>query len=406
MHKKIIGIMLSLVVVIPGMIYPEVTVEAMTLGDMKQELAELEKKQAENKQQQNLTQEQLNAIYGNITNINSELNQIQADMVTMSNEITKYEEEMKAKDAEMKDIINLYQISNGESAYLEYAFGAKDFTDFIYRMAITEQLVNYNKKLIQEYNDMIEANKKRKTELSNKQVTLNNKQEELQKEKAKLGEEMSKFSKESVSIEEEIRLQKEAIKVYEDLKCKDDEDITVCGRDKLPPGTAFFRPIVTGHTTSEFGSRCYTLGGRYVCDSHLALDFTASGRNVPIYSSANGRVIGITERAKCGGNMVYIHHEVNGKTYTTLYAHLRKILVQKGQTVTKDTQIGVMGGDPNTEWWDGCSTGQHVHFGMATGLYLQDYTSWSAFEAHMFNPRILVNAPARGVTFKDRLTKY
>ena len=49
------------------------------------------------------------------------------------------------------------QISNGETNYLEYIFGATDFTDFIYRVSVAEQLGEYNDRLIKEYNADIES---------------------------------------------------------------------------------------------------------------------------------------------------------------------------------------------------------------------------------------------------------
>ena len=127
---------------------------------------------------------------------------------------------------------------------------------------------------------------------------------------------------------------------------------------------------------------------------------------VPVYASAPGMVIGITRRSSCGGNMVFVIHTINGQKYTTLYAHLRSMNVSVGQVVTASTQIGIMGGNPQTEWWDKCSTGNHVHFTVATGHYLKDYYSWNTFMNHTINPRTVTNVPARGVEFTNRTTRY
>ena len=97
---------------------------------------------------------------------------------------------------------------------------------------------------------------------------------------------------------------------------------------------------------------------------------------------------------------------INGKTYTTGYLHLREFKVSVGDVVTKDTQIAVMGGNPRIEYWDKCSTGSHLHFAVSTGLYFKDYSSWSSYVAHTINPRSIVNFPSGGTTFYDRTTKY
>ena len=88
---------------------------------------------------------------------------------------------------------------------------------------------------------------------------------------------------------------------------------------------------------------------------------------------------------------------------------LRRIDVSVGQVVTQNTQIGIMGGDRNSEWWDSCSTAQHLHFGIAHGHYLKDYMSWNTFIANTYDPRQTVNFPwSGGATdyFKDRTTMY
>ena len=121
---------------------------------------------------------------------------------------------------------------------------------------------------------------------------------------------------------------------------------------------------------------------------------------------AAGIVAGIIWKSSCGGNRIYIHHKINGVTYTTSYVHLRSILVSVGDTVTKDTKIAIMGGDPSVETWDKCSTGRHLHFATAYGLYLTDYTSWNTYIAKSVNPRTLVNFPQRGTRFTNRTTKY
>ena len=56
--------------------------------------------------------------------------------------------------------------------------------------------------------------------------------------------------------------------------------------------------------------------------------------------------------------------------------HLKSINVKVGDYVDQNTQIGVMGGSKSTTPWDTCSTGTHLHFAIARGLYLKEYSSW------------------------------
>jgi murein DD-endopeptidase MepM/ murein hydrolase activator NlpD len=52
------------------------------------------------------------------------------------------------------------------------------------------------------------------------------------------------------------------------------------------------------------------------------------------------------------GNVVFINH---GKGHTTVYAHLSRILVKKGERVGQSQHIGAVG---STGW----ATGPHLHF--------------------------------------------
>lgn len=400
LHLLLIGLLL-----ISTLIVPE-EIQAQTLGNLKMELDELEKKYNQAQQEEEETKHKLAETEKNIKNIEKNVSDMEQEVLKLSNEITTLNGKIKAKDAEIKQILNFVQVSSGESAYLEYAFGAKDFTDFIYRVSVSEQLANYNETLIKDFEKMISNNKKKQEELKDKRIKLEKEKEHLRTEVAKLGKRLGEISTIKIDTSEEITLQREAIKTLENMGCQDHEDIKTCGRNKLPSDTAFWRPIQEGYVVSEYGYRLNP--ATHVYELHEALDVTQSGY-VPVYAAANGTVIGMRYRSACGGNMIFILHTVNGVKYTTEYAHLRQINVSQGQVVTKNTQIGVMGGDPSIEYWDRCSTGQHLHFGIARGHYLKDYYNWSTFLGNTFDPRQIVNFPwSGGATdyFEDRITKY
>ena len=398
--KKFLNIFLVLMLFSASIFVPEVKVDAKTLGDLKKELAEMEANYKSNQQSKNLTEQQINTARSEINAASAEIENSQTEIKNLNDEIEKLTEEIKNKEEEIREFIRYYQLSNGESAYLEYVFGAVDYTDFIYRLAITEQLTKYNDNLVKKYNETIEQNKKNAQTLADKQVELSKKQDTLAQKIENLGSELAAISDESISIEEEIKMQKEAIDYYQNqLKCKDTESLSTCGRDQLPANTAFFRPITSGYVTSEFGQRTF--------DFHYGVDLSTTADKAPVYAAASGVVITVMYKTSCGGTRVYIHHNVNGQMYTTSYGHLREALVSKGDRVTTNTQIGIMGGNPNRETWDKCSTGQHVHFVIANGLYLKDYMYWSTFLSKSFNPRNLVNLPSGKYNwFYNRTTKY
>ena len=403
--KKISYITLVFIMLLVNFFIPSniEVVEAKTVRDLMKELEAKEKEYKDSQGQKELTEAEINSTKANIKAINDEISKIQKEMLDLTEEINDLTEEIKVKEKEIKSIMNYYQLSNGESAYLEYIFNAVDFTDFIYRLAIAEQLSNYNDKLIDEYNKTIKENEKKKEELEDKTVSLNSKQESLQKELKSLRGNLDLIVEENMSIEDEIKVLKEYIDTYQNkYNCGLDEDINVCGRGKLPPGTAFYRPVVSGTISAHFG--WYSPWNQSIW--HYGTDFAGTGHGANVYSIAPGKVAAIVNRASCGGNMVYIQHIVNGTRYTSGYFHLSHVNVHVGQTVTQETVIGGVGGNPGIEWWDGCSTGTHLHLQVAYGLYLEDYYSYSGFEAKSIDARLVMNLPGEGVWFSSRTTKY
>ncbi|PID68797.1 MAG: peptidase M23 [Flavobacteriales bacterium] len=84
---------------------------------------------------------------------------------------------------------------------------------------------------------------------------------------------------------------------------------------------------------------------------HKGMDFTAP-TGTPIYATGNGIVDRADNRATGFGEHVEIDH---GFGYKTIYAHMSKYAVKKGQKVSRGDLIGYVG---NT----GRSSGPHLHY--------------------------------------------
>ena len=84
---------------------------------------------------------------------------------------------------------------------------------------------------------------------------------------------------------------------------------------------------------------------------HYGMDFSAK-KGTPIYASGNGVVKRADNRSSGFGNHIRIDH---GFGYVSLYAHLSKYNVRRGQKVKRGDVIGYVG---NT----GRSVGPHLHY--------------------------------------------
>lgn len=408
--KKIGYLIVTIIVLLVQVSVPMkndyVDASAKTLRTMKAELAKLESELEENKRNQQAAESNISSSKKRIDQIAQEKVDIETEIKDLGEEITTLNKEIVDMNDEIKDILNYYQLSNtGDSASLEYVFSADDYTDFIYRMAITEQLSDYNNETIKEYNKKISDNERKKVELADKKVELGKKEIELDENIKNQQGKLDTAMDGALDIEDEIGALKKTIKLYEETyKCKLDETLEECLRGRLPAGTSFFRPVVSGRVSSNYGPRSYILHGRWTSDFHYGLDFSGTHYS-KIYSAANGKVAAIFPKKNCGGNMVYINHNINGKKYTTAYFHMATVTVKVGQNVTYETQIGTMGGT-SAEYWDGCSTGSHLHFSVATGNWGDTYYSYSGHISKNVNPRTVMNVPVLGKYFSSRTARY
>lgn len=85
---------------------------------------------------------------------------------------------------------------------------------------------------------------------------------------------------------------------------------------------------------------------------HAGVDYSANGKSIPTYALEDGVVLNLGIDIT-GAKFVYVHYP--NLTYVGMYYHLANINVSKGQKVTKDTKIGMIG-------MTGNATGNHLHF--------------------------------------------
>ena len=136
----------------------------------------------------------------------------------------------------------------------------------------------------------------------------------------------------------------------------DDDDFEDDIDDDPPPsnsgdyaGGGFLWPCpASGKISSSYGMRYHPILKEY--RMHSGIDIPApSGSKV--VSAASGTVI-IANYASGYGNYVVVDH---GGGKSTLYAHLSRILVSRGQSVSRGESVGLVGST-------GLSMGPHLHF--------------------------------------------
>lgn len=386
--KKIVIFICMLVIITPF------TVKAETLQDMYNKLSKLEAEYNQNKNNKNLTQAEINKANKEIASINATIEKTREEIKQAEKDIEESKNKIEEKKKETDGMLQFLQVSNGGNIYLEYLFDAESYTDFIYRYEVVKQLTNYNSELIDELEALIIELQQKEKDLAAKNVKLENDRKTLSSKVKTLQYNLASFESEGVDIVKDINDLKKSIKTYEDLKCPKNQDVTVCLQEALARqqqnvasalnATGWRYPLAKGCVTSEytgFGYRSDYSGG----GGHHAIDVDCVGEGTPIYAAASGIIERITTY-DCGGNAIYIYHTINGKRYTTVYMHLLRYAsgIKAKQVVTSNTVLGYVGGySTSTEHggYDGCTTGAHLHFGIAEGWHAYDFNYYS------INPR-------------------
>lgn len=107
-------------------------------------------------------------------------------------------------------------------------------------------------------------------------------------------------------------------------------------------------PMAFSRVTSGFAMRLHPIHN--IWRAHLGVDYGAP-TGTPVRSVGAGTVVFAGVRGGFG-NVVEVDH---GKKRVTLYAHLSKIAVKKGQVIEQGDNLGAVGA---TGW----ATGPHLHF--------------------------------------------
>jgi len=140
-------------------------------------------------------------------------------------------------------------------------------------------------------------------------------------------------------IETKIKLENENYKEIEN---------TIAYNDKLFKAIPAIKPT-TGSYGDRFGMRYHPI--LKIKRMHNGIDFLAY-YNTPVYAPGDG-IIEFADRKGGLGKTIIINHDFG---YKTLFGHLNKFKVKKGQKVKRGDLIGLTGSSGSL------STGPHLHY--------------------------------------------
>lgn len=412
------------------------TVSAASLDELKEQQQQLEQQKndlnssiKEKKGEIQQKASEIETIEGKVKKLSDEIvstekkiDEVLAQIATTEKEIADLKEsieELKLKieerDELLKERLRATQVNGSSVDYISVFLGAESFIDLIDRFSAVTTLMEADRQILRDQaNDKkqledekalveqkLQQQENRKAELvdlkkslDGQRAQMNTLLDELEAEQNKLKteqqametdyEEIANLSEETKSkiVAEQKRIAEIARKQAEEQRRKEEaarkaqQNSSGSGSSGGSSSTvsapavssgAWTKPV-NGTLTSGYGYRVHPIYG--TGKMHYGVDF-ANSIGTPVVSAAAG-VVSYAAPFSTYGNAIMVTHNIDGQTFTTLYAHLSAINVSVGQTVGKGQQIGALGNTGN-------STGPHLHFEVHVG-------GWNGMAANSVNP--------------------
>ncbi|MEG0258989.1 MAG: peptidoglycan DD-metalloendopeptidase family protein [Lysinibacillus sp.] len=347
---------------------------------------------------------------GNIKTVSDEITVANNDIVKLKASIDELLRKIEERDLLLEDRARALQAS-GSVTYLDVLLGSNSFVDFIDRMSAVSTLLEADRQIIRDQKSDKQSLEDQKAVLENKRQKLEESKSELERLKTSLDgqkveknnlvsaleKEQEKLKSEKVLLEKEYsealdisaELQQKIISEQnriaeiarqEEAKRKAQANANGGGGSTTGGTSGGSAPEVaagtwtkptSGRLTSPYGWRNFGGGSEF----HYGIDL-ANSIGTPVVAAADG-VVSYASPLSSFGNTVIITHSIEGKIFTTVYAHLNSFNVSVGSVVTKGQQVAAMG---NT----GRSTGPHLHFEIHNG-------PWRGQKVGSLNPLLYIS---------------
>ena len=375
--KHRFSLLLVLLLILPTLVVGQKSIKKLRKGleDVKHSKRVVEKKLDATKEGIVNVKEQMGQLENRLQSVSNQLEDASDQLESakllqkrLASELEKANVGVAAKKAQAeRRIRSIYQ--EGKPNVLEFFFGSKSAADLSTQEFIASRVEMADRNLFNEFREAQKAVKKKKEEqdaevrhVQQLMATQEFKQQELnaaQKQKeAFLGELKDKkvdlenildeLDSDAADIASEIRAAEARARAEVERRSK---EASKRGEKYVPPtpthSGGFSRPT-GGSITSRFGMRFHPIL-KYT-RMHSGIDF-GGGYGAPVFAAGGGTVISAGSKGSYGNTVVIDH----GGGLSSVYAHLSRMTVSEGQTVSSGRRVGSIGSS-------GLSTGPHLHF--------------------------------------------
>lgn len=358
-------------------------------ASVKQEIADLTKQASDVEATRQALLQEIDLTREEIETVKNYIDQLQQQIDVKTQELSVAEGKLEVKEQLFADRMReMYE--QGDTTYLDILLNSSSISNMLSRIDIITQIMDYDKRIVEEYTAAKEDIEKKRDELQTAQNEQKNYQENLNyKEKELVANEAQQTALQK-SIEEYKQEQEaEYDRIAQDMQSVSDQIAEISRREaeeaarkaaeeaarkaaeeaarknaannsssssssgsySVPSQfSGSFTWPVPGYTStsSAYGWRIHPIYGTR--KFHAGEDIPANS-GAPILAAASGTVT--TAGWVSGyGNYTVISH---GGGVMTAYGHQSSIQVSVGQSVSAGQQIGLVGSTGN-------STGPHLHF--------------------------------------------
>ncbi len=382
--SMILGVLITIVLL---MNHVEVLAKSAEQEELENEKSKVDSqiKEAQEKQEQleaekSETMKTVESLITQISSVQAEVDQLESRISELQTEISSRERDIEQKEEEYNEqeklldarIVALYK--SGDTSYLDVLLTSSSITDFLAKYYMAEELINYDKELMQSIKQQksdietekaqLEADKK---ELDTSLAQTEQKKTSLKSLKNEKEDYVAQLTAEEKEVQEEIEeLEEENRKIANEIKEAQiryqkqlDELKNNSGSSSSQSGSGYFiRPVSRGPITAT----AYYSSGKF----HGAVDYGVSV-GTPVKAAADGVVMTTKNLSSSYGTYVVIQHANGLQTY---YAHGKSgsILVEPGEIVKQGQQIMLSGNTGN-------SSGPHLHFEVRKSPYNYSYSA-------------------------------
>lgn len=296
-----------------------------------------------------------------IRNLQSALDGSAKSVADLKAEIEGLTDIIVQREKLIKERLRTMQAQDGLGMYVNMIFDSKNLSQLFNVATVVGTIIKADKELMAKHQADLQILKDQEIFLQQEIVSLEKDQKEMQilqtqlqkkaEEKQRLLDRVQDTKRESESelmdmYEVYVNLASQEMAILKENQNHREEYLAA------NPEDVFIMPA-SGELTSGYGPRWGKL--------HAGIDIADESPDTEVVATASGTVIRSYYSATYG-NCVLITHKINGKTFTTLYAHLEKSTVTTGQSISKGEMLGYMG---NT----GDSRGKHLHFEIHEGQW-------------------------------------